>query len=287
LTGLRTDDVQETSEFWRHRRFRDLGLLEARFTRHRYDLHTHPTYVIALITEGCERIRIGNGSVLAPAGSIAIVNPEECHDGEPGVEGGWAYRTFYPSVSLMTAVARELGQDRPPLFARKLIEDGRLARVLAVAHAGSRSDDAASAEASMLVALRYLILRYGDWGGRPEQVERSGSRRRLSRYDQIIEDCLTSELDLECLARAGGVTRFQVIRDFKKATGLTPAMFIRNRRVRRAGLLIEQGASLARAAAEAGFSDQSHLSRAFRAVHGITPGCFKRAAEPDVLRRLA
>src|SRR5277367_2200785 len=49
--------VQETKEFWRHARFRDLGLLKARFRRHRYELHTHPTYVIALITEGCERVR--------------------------------------------------------------------------------------------------------------------------------------------------------------------------------------------------------------------------------------
>ena len=105
--------MQETREFWRHSRFHDLGLLKARFRRHRYELHTHPTYVIALITEGCERIRIGNGAVVAPAGTIAVVNPEECHDGEPGAEGGWAYRTFYPSVALMTAVARELGRTAP------------------------------------------------------------------------------------------------------------------------------------------------------------------------------
>lgn len=268
--------MQETREFWRHSRFHDLGLLKARFRRHRYELHTHPTYVIALITEGCERIRIGNGAVVAPAGTIAVVNPEECHDGEPGAEGGWAYRTFYPSVALMTAVARELGQDRTPLFSRKLIEDRGLARAMAMAHEGSKSRDTTSAETSMLVALRHLILRYSDWGGRPEQVQNSGSRRRLPLYDQIIEDNFTSELDLEHLAQAAGVTRFQVIRDFRRITGLTPAAYIRNRKLRRAALLIEQGSSLADAACEAGFSDQSHLSRAFRAVHGITPGTFQK-----------
>jgi AraC-like DNA-binding protein len=73
------------------------------------------------------------------------------------------------------------------------------------------------------------------------------------------------------------VTRFQVIRDFRKVAGVTPAAFIRNRKLRRATLLIEQGSSLAAAAFEAGFSDQSHLSRTFRATHGITPGMFKRA----------
>jgi AraC-like DNA-binding protein len=41
--------------------------------------------------------------------------------------------------------------------------------------------------------------------------------------------------------------------------------------------LIEHGADLVGAALEAGFADQSHLSRTFRAAHGITPGMFKKA----------
>ncbi|TKB15692.1 MAG: helix-turn-helix domain-containing protein, partial [Mesorhizobium sp.] len=73
------------------------------------------------------------------------------------------------------------------------------------------------------------------------------------------------------------VTRFQVIRDFNKAIGLTPAAYIRDRRLRRASALIERGFGLADAAIAAGFADQSHLSRTFRAMHGMTPGMFRRA----------
>ncbi|MER8921550.1 AraC family ligand binding domain-containing protein [Mesorhizobium sp. M0802] len=77
---------QETTQFWRHPRFRDLGMLKARFTRHRYQLHTHPTYVVALITQGCERVRIGNETVLAPSGTVLLVDPEIWHDGEAGAD---------------------------------------------------------------------------------------------------------------------------------------------------------------------------------------------------------
>jgi hypothetical protein len=52
--------------FWRHPHFRDMGLLKARFRRHRYDLHTHPTYVVALITGGCETVRVGRRRETAP-----------------------------------------------------------------------------------------------------------------------------------------------------------------------------------------------------------------------------
>ncbi|MGX5842640.1 AraC family transcriptional regulator [Mesorhizobium sp. ArgA1] len=273
-------EPQETSQFWRHPRFRDLGMLRARFTRHRYELHTHPTYVIALITQGCERVRIGNQVVVAPAGTVLLVNPEVWHDGEARGDQGWAYRTFYPSASLMGAVAQELGHDRPPLFSQAIVDDADLVPMVAVAHGDSASGDATRAETSMLMALRKLIVRYGDWGGRGEAVERFGSAGRLSIYEQVVEDGLTSDLELRRLAEAAGVTRFQVIRDFRKVLGLTPAAFIRDRRLRRADLLIRQGSDLADAAFAAGFSDQSHLSRTFRAAHGMTPGMFRRAGVP-------
>ncbi|MCV9937050.1 AraC family transcriptional regulator [Boseaceae bacterium BT-24-1] len=268
---------QESQEFWRHAAFRELGLLKARFREHRYDRHTHDGYVIALITEGCERVRVGRQEVLAPAGSVLVVNPEEWHDGEAGAEQGWAYRTFYPSVALLSDIAAELGQPHLPLFPQALLDDPELARLLAAAHAESTSPEATRAEASLLTALRRLILQHGDADRPAEPLDRSGSQRRFSRYEQVIEERLADEIDLQGLATAAGVTRFQVIRDFKKLTGSTPATFIRDRRLRRANRLIQQGASLADAAFAAGFADQSHLSRSFRAVHGITPGMFRKA----------
>lgn len=268
---------QESQAFWRHAAFRELGLLKARFREHRYDRHTHDGYVIALITEGCERVRVGRQEVLAPAGSVLVVNPEVWHDGEAGAEQGWAYRTFYPSVALLSDVAAELGQPHTPLFPQALLDDPELSRLLTAAHAESTSPEATRAEASLLTALRRLILQHGDSDRPAEPRDRSGSRRRFSRYEQMIEDNLAHELDLQGFATAAGVTRFQVIRDFKKLTGSTPAVFIRDRRLRRANRLIQEGLSLADAAFAAGFSDQSHLSRSFRAVHGITPGMFRRA----------
>ncbi|RWK58467.1 AraC family ligand binding domain-containing protein [Mesorhizobium sp.] len=269
-------DATETRKYWCHPCFPDLGLFKARFTQHRYELHTHPTYVIALITSGCERIRIGRHSIVAPAGTIAVVNPEVWHDGEQGADEGWAYRTFYPSVPLMTAIAREVGGADAPVFSRPIIEDSDLAAALATAHEGSTSRDATKAEASLLVALRHLIVRHGDWSGRTEEIDSSGSRQRFSLYEDLVESELGSQLDLQRLAGAARVTRFQVIRDFKKAIGLTPAAYIRDRRLRRASSLIEQGLGLADAAIAAGFADQSHLSRTFRATRGMTPGMYRR-----------
>lgn len=265
----------EQTAFWRHPHFRDLGLLAARFRQHRYALHTHPTYVIALITQGCERVRVGREAVLAPAGTVLVVNPEEWHDGEAGAEDGWAYRTFYPSVALMSGVAAELGRTGPPLFRTAVIDDPPLARLLTAAHHGSTAPDHLAAETSMLVALRHLVLRHASSGAGSPPRAAPGSRTRLAVYARVIEEELARPIALGRLAAAAGVGRFQVIRDFKAMTGLTPALYIRDRRLRRANGLMAAGAPLVEAAAAAGFADQSHLTRSFRATHGVTPGMFR------------
>ncbi|MFY9613877.1 MAG: helix-turn-helix domain-containing protein, partial [Candidatus Dormiibacterota bacterium] len=44
------------------------------------------------------------------------------------------------------------------------------------------------------------------------------------------------------------------------------------RRLALARAAIESGQSLARAASEAGFADQSHMTRQFKRTYGLTPG---------------
>jgi AraC-like DNA-binding protein len=272
--------ADERQVFWRHPGLAGLALLKARFTHHRYALHTHPTYVVALVTEGCERLRVGRRQVVAPAGHLILVNPEECHDGEPGAEGGWAYRTLYPSVDLIMNVAAELGEHRLPMFQSPVVDDPEAAQAVAAAHRDAEgAADAMTAEASMLSAFRLLLCRHAD-ADRPgrEQAPGRSARRRVAAYADLIDSQLAGgAVTLASLAEAVGVTRFQVVRDVERETGLTPGAYIRTLRLRRAARLIEEGEALADAAAAAGFADQSHLTRAFRAVHGFTPRAFQRS----------
>jgi AraC-like DNA-binding protein len=266
----------DSARYWRHPHFPDLCMLKAHFTRHQYELHTHPTYVIALITGGCERLRIGARRVTAPAGTVLIVQPEECHDGEAGASDGWSYRTLYPSVALMADVARELGREQAPVFSHCVIDDAVIAKAIGISHRIAESSDADDAEACLIAALRSLIVRHAD-GRDAEDVWRSGAAHRFASYSDIISADVAVPLDLQSLADVAGVTRFQVIRDFKRVTGLTPGAWLRNRRLRYAGDLIRQGMSAAEAASTAGFADQSHLSRTFKGTYGITPATFARA----------
>jgi AraC-like DNA-binding protein len=76
-------------------------------------------------------------------------------------------------------------------------------------------------------------------------------------------------------AHRTGVSREGFSRRFKKLQGLAPEDFRLVLRLNDARRLLRAGEPIATVAAEAGFSDQSHLGRCFRRFFGVTPGRYR------------
>jgi len=88
---------------------------------------------------------------------------------------------------------------------------------------------------------------------------------------------LAEPLTIDELAAAAGLSRFHFARQFKAATGHPPHEYLVRLRVDRAQELLRQHGrawNFAAVAHEVGFSDQSHLTRQFKRVVGVTPGEF-------------
>ena len=266
----------EAARLTRHAGLGGLEMLTARFRDHAYAVHTHPTWVFGVVVAGVEKLRIGGRQYQAPAGSIIIVNPEEPHDGEKGAPAGWAYRTCYPDAALMAEIADELEQPGLPMFSGGVIQAPAMAQAFVTAHrlAGQGLEQ----EAAMLVVLRALAERFGDGKRCVHASEGAETARRFRLYGELIAEDLSAGFDLAHLAKAAGVTRFQVIRDFHREAGMTPGQYLRDRRIRAASALIGTDMPLAEIAAATGFADQSHLTRVFKAIKGLSPGAWRAAA---------
>jgi AraC family transcriptional regulator len=94
-----------------------------------------------------------------------------------------------------------------------------------------------------------------------------------------IQARLATRILLADLARVAGLSPFHFTRAFRVSVGETPHQFIIRQRVERARELLRtsgQSMTLTDAALQAGFSSQSHLTRCFRGVCGMTPGEFLR-----------
>ena len=94
----------------------------------------------------------------------------------------------------------------------------------------------------------------------------------------LIDEDPAALVTLADLAAACGLSRYQVLRAFTRATGLTPHAYQVQRRLLLARSLIRGGTALAEAAAAGGFADQSHMTRLFVRAYGLSPGRYAQAA---------
>src|SRR4030088_718323 len=93
-----------------------------------------------------------------------------------------------------------------------------------------------------------------------------------------IEEHPGHPLTLTELAQVAGLGIWRFATVFREQIGISPHRYICRLRVQRAQTLIRDGIPAATAASEAGFYDQSHLSRHFKMVCGMTPGQYLSAA---------
>jgi AraC-like DNA-binding protein len=112
---------------------------------------------------------------------------------------------------------------------------------------------------------------------RNEQDASGSTPTAIHRAKNLIDDEPTASVTLADLARTSGLSRFQVLRGFAKATGFTPHAYLMQRRIDLARHLIANGSALADAAATSGFADQSHMTRLFVRKYGVSPGAYAAA----------
>lgn len=234
----------------------------------RYPRHTHDQFGVGVIDAGAQRSLSGRGVVEAGPGQAITVNPGEVHDGAPiGATRRW--RMLYVDPS---AVADLLDTRVAPEFVAPVLAQADAARL---ADAALRAVTAARPEplawqAPLLLLLRRLtaIRPPPPGAGWPP-----GLRHALA----LMDDDPAAPHTLADLARASGLSRFQLVRAMARATGLTPHAYLVQRRVQLARRLILGGMALAETAAASGFADQSHMTRVFTRTFGLPPGAYAAA----------
>jgi AraC family transcriptional regulator len=102
-----------------------------------------------------------------------------------------------------------------------------------------------------------------------------GALRRVRAY---IDSHIGDRISLDELARQAGVSRFHFARQFRLSTGESPMEYLRHVRIERSkSILQSRGSTIAEVAARLGFSDQSHFTRIFGRLVGVSPGSFARS----------
>jgi AraC-like DNA-binding protein len=108
---------------------------------------------------------------------------------------------------------------------------------------------------------------------------RAGERRQLDRAALRAGRAALAlgrdpQTPIEHLAQTQHVSRRQLERDFERWLAASPRHVAQVARVQRVARRVHAGATLADAAADAGFADQAHMSHVVRRLTGLTPRRF-------------
>lgn len=100
---------------------------------------------------------------------------------------------------------------------------------------------------------------------------------RLAGIVEQLNRCFAEPLALPALARAAGISRSQLQRDFRALFQLSPRQYQSKLRIDRALELLHGPAPIAEIAAACGYVDQSAFTRRFKEAVGMPPSDYRRS----------
>lgn len=263
--------IKEWTKSW-HNPQLDVELLHAYYVQHAYPRHSHDYYVISLIARGRQSFTHQGTKLSTPPGGLILINPGAVHTGEAADTQGFELRALYPSISLMETAVYELTGRRALPYFREVRVDHRWAtnNVLSLHKAILDGAGLLECESRILWTMAQLIRRYADIGSMEGHLGKE--QRAIQQVRQYIEEHFAESVTLHTLAQHVALSPYYLLRVFRTEVGMPPYTYLESVRIRHTQRLIKAGKPLAEVAAEAGFSSQSHMTRQFKNIIGVTPG---------------
>lgn len=270
-------DGQERTKLWRASDIGDVELLHAKYVTYAFARHTHEGVAIGVIEDGAESFWYHGANHVATPGNIIVFNSGEVHTGQGADERGWTFRIFYMDARLLQRAASETA-GRPkdvPFFPHPIIRESRMGKLLHSLHVTLESNASTLERESLFIwTFTQFVKKHAD----DHSFERSIGIDDIAvkRIREYLEDRYQRNVSLGELTRLVGIGPYALIRAFRAEVGLPPHAFLNQIRINRARHLLRRGDSLADTALSSGFVDQSHFTKHFKKLVGVTPGNYRR-----------
>ncbi len=240
---------------------------------HCYPRHVHERYAIGLMLRGGSHCLTSSfDEYLVGPGDIALLHPGRVHTGTPVEQSVPSYIMFYMETAHMQAAAQEFMQNSTAdvVFPRMVVSRPDVKQTLMRLYRAVRFKEdrlvKQSVEAQAMEAL------FDCAALSPKHSQFDNEPRAIKLVREYLHDHIGEHVTLEDLSEMVGLSRHHLLRVFSKNTGVSPHQYHVQLRIEHARRLFQRGLSIADVAYETGFVDQSHFTKAFKKVIGVTPG---------------
>jgi AraC-like DNA-binding protein len=243
--------------------------LRASLRRQAYATHRHDTYTVALTEAGVQEFDYRGAVHRSLPGQVVLLHPDEPHNGRAGTDAGFTYCTLYIEPATLRDAVRALDARAAtlPFVTEPVRDDVDLAHVVGSAFDGPLEPlRAQELTLSVARALCAAVRR-----GAPIDAPRARDEPALQRTREHLAAHCRRVVHADELERVSGLSRYELSLQFKRRFGTSPYRHLLMRRLDAVCGALQRGARLADVAADTGFADQAHMTRAFKAAFGLTP----------------
>jgi AraC family transcriptional regulator len=227
--------------------------------------HRHEEATLGLVLSGHYLDRIFGSETEHRGGHLLFCPPFEPHS-QVFSKHGALKLLMRPTPQALDYLAGAMTLDGAPF-----VRSGRLAQIgvqLAV-ELGSRDE-------SSEIIIEGLIGEILGLLGRSASGRRGIAHSHVRAAYEFVTEHVSMRLTLGEVAAAVGRDPLRLSLDFQRAYGMTIGQLARRLRLARAMERLTLGSQpLSEIAVEAGFYDQAHFTRAFKAAYGMAPGRFR------------
>jgi AraC-like DNA-binding protein len=267
-------DGESRLELWQSAALPGIIYSRGEHLTHTYPKHWHDEIHFCAYSAGSGYLGYGGNSQLVVEGDLIVMPPGVVHENWVDAAGGIGFFGAYMDMALLRRGLAQIceGEPKVPEFRELSIRDARVQRNFRAMCAEAGDDNPLKQEEMLLEFLSSLVAHCAV-DSKPA-VRAGDEPVAVRRAREYIGEHFHRTISLAELGHLTGLSAFHLHRVFSRQTGMPPHAYQTQLRINRAKQLLRQLRSLSEVALMTGFADQSHFTRHFRRLVGVTPGRF-------------
>ncbi len=241
--------------------------------KHPHPRHWHEEFHACAITGGGGYTEYRGTAHLTPPGSLFLLPPGEVHSNRATDQGCSYVNIYLPAELVLRSVAQATGLDSLPPLPLVIFDSDIHQRFLQMCHDLESPDTRLHQETSVLVFFECLIHRF-----REQAAAESREPRSVRMVREFLDAHYDREIGLDELSQLTDLSPYHLNRTFRRELGIPPHAYQIQLRIARAKRLLRKRCPIAEVAHTTGFADQSHFTRHFKRMVGVTPGQFAQGS---------